>query len=139
MKAINPFIFIIAVSATIFNLYNFIFFMERMDNYNRVIEKCNRHVITSKTFEEQSGEEITNIYKLIHAQASGNRTIMNMNVRNNHTLKKHDGEVGLECSECREIYKEWIANLPEYPEGSYDKWRVDTFYRKPIEQYESKQ
>lgn len=136
MKSLNPFIFIVAVAATIFNLYNFLFFMERMDDYNRVVQKCNDHLVMSKTFEERSEEEITNIYRLIQAQASGVRTIMNMNVKNNHNLKKHDGQVGLACEECRKIYKEWLAGLPDYPEGSHDKYRIDTFYRDPIEYYE---
>tara|TARA_R100000963_G_C4616025_1_gene84935 strand:- start:139 stop:570 length:432 start_codon:yes stop_codon:yes gene_type:complete len=139
MKAINPFIFIVAVAATIFNLYNFLFFMERMDNYNRTIAKCNEYLVMSKTFEEQSGEEVTNIYRIIQAQASGVRTIMNMNVINNHKAKGHEGQAGLRCEECREIYKGWLANLPDYPEGSSDKYRIDTFYRNPIEYYEKQE
>jgi hypothetical protein len=136
MKAVNPFIFIVAVGATIFNLYNFLFFMERMDDYNSVVQKCNDYLVMSKTFEERSEEEITNIYRLIQAQASGVRTIMNMNVINNHEAKGHEGQAGLRCEECREIYKGWLANLPDYPEGSRDKYRIDTFYRDPIEYYE---
>tara|TARA_R110000824_G_scaffold401660_1_gene613450 strand:+ start:1155 stop:1586 length:432 start_codon:yes stop_codon:yes gene_type:complete len=136
MKALNPFVFIVAVAATIFNLYNFLFFMERMDDYNRVVEKCNDHLIMSRTFEEQSGEEVTNIYRLIQAQASGVRTIMNMNIDNNHETEGHEGQVGLPCKECREIYKGWLANLPDYPDGSRDKYYIDTFYRNPIEYYE---